>query len=86
MLFVSVWIAMAVAAAVVASAKGRSAVAWFGLGLVGGIFAVLYVSFAPRWTPSPEAQGSSAAEREIEAVRRANRMANVEPFRVSDEP
>lgn len=43
-----VWLFFGGLAGVVAAAKGRSFLAWFAIGVVGGVFALAYVAFAPR--------------------------------------
>lgn len=41
--FIFIWLAFAVVTALAANARGRSAVAWFFIGLIFGIFALVAV-------------------------------------------
>jgi hypothetical protein len=55
-------VTMSIATAVIASAKGRHPLPWALLGFVFGIFALLYVAFAPRleaYRAQPVAQPES---------------------------
>ena len=45
------WLFSSIACAVIASAKGKSAFAWFFLGLLFGIFAILYLAFSSAEVP-----------------------------------
>lgn len=56
--FLVLWIGFAVVAAIAASSRGRSGDAWFFLGLVFGIFALIAVLVMPR--VEPETTGSAA--------------------------
>jgi hypothetical protein len=46
--FLILWIIFAVTTAFIASAKGRSPLAWGAIGFVGGIFALVAIIAVPR--------------------------------------
>jgi hypothetical protein len=43
MIFIFIWLAFGVVTALAANARGRSAAAWFVIGIIGGVFALVAV-------------------------------------------
>jgi hypothetical protein len=53
MVYIVIWIALAAIAAGIAQMKGRNALLWGGLGLVGGLITVIVVACMPRVNDIP---------------------------------
>lgn len=42
-MFLTIWIGFAIVTALAAGARGRNPIAWFGIGFIGGVFALIAV-------------------------------------------
>lgn len=56
--WILIWIICGVFSAIIASSKGRSGLGWLVMGLIFGVFALLFVGFMP---PSPKEEPPSGA-------------------------
>lgn len=70
-LLIVIWVVVAVLCAVIASNKGRSAVGWFLLGAIFGIFALLIIAVIGRADQAPSSLTAQLAELERLRARRA---------------